>query len=185
MAALPSDLMAQLAQFVSSNGKIFTAWKPHSSFSISSCLASRISISDVVSSAYCAFVSLDKKKREELDKVLAMRDESFAQMLIRKIREKDIKNSECYNKARIDRKLFSKIIGNPQYKVQKRTAYAFAIALELSLEEACELLLKAGYAISNSQSFDLIIKFFIQNGIYEIELINEALYQYDQPLLGA
>lgn len=119
-----------------------------------------------------------------LEDMLKQADAGFTETLLKLIDKSGKKDSQIYKKANLFKQNFSKIRNNPNYKPTKATALALAIALELNLEETKDLIGRAGYALTNSSKFDLIIRYFIEQGIYNIVEINIALYEFDQSLLG-
>ena len=112
-------------------------------------------------------------------------DAGFSETLLQLIDRTGKKDSEIYKKANVDRKLFSKIRNNMDYKPSKTTALAFAFALELDIDETKDFIGRAGFALSHSSKFDVIVEYFLVNRNYNIFELNEVLFAFDQPLLGA
>ena len=125
------------------------------------------------------------RPKPTLAQLLAETDASFSETLLKLIDRTGRKDSEIYSRANVSRQHFSKIRNNPHYKPTKATAIAFAIALELDLEQTRDLIGRAGYALTRSSKFDVIIMYFIEQKNYSMMDINAALFEFDQSLLGA
>ena len=138
----------------------------------------------------CADAMMPRKREtssadgKSLREYMKQMDRSFQEMLFDLIDESDMSDVECYKKANVDKRTFSKIKSNKDYKPSKQTVIAFAISLQLDMDTTQELLATAGFTLSRSKVFDKIIRYFIHNGNYDIFEINEALFEFDQQLLG-
>ncbi len=119
-----------------------------------------------------------------LEDALGQMGDSFSAVLLSKIESHNMTEVECYKKANIDRKLFSKIKKDDNYKPSKITAVAFGLALEMPLEEFKEFLSTAGYSLTHSDKFDIIVEYFVKSKNYDVFEINEALFKFDQKTIG-
>lgn len=133
--------------------------------------------------AVCAALSAAAPR--ELDDLLSNLDASFSETLLALIDERGMTDAEVYHRANLSRQLFSKIRSNRAYRPTKPTAVALAVALELDPRQTQDLLGRAGLALSRSSKFDVIVRFFLERGVHDVFRINEALFAYDQPLLGS
>ncbi len=126
-----------------------------------------------------------KTDSRSLEDLVTELESSFAESLFKYINDKGLTDPEVYKRANLDRKLFSKIRKNKNYKPSKNTALALAIALELNIDETKDFIGKAGYALTRSSKMDIIVEFFIKQNNYDIFELNEVLFYYDEPLLGS
>ena len=135
--------------------------------------------------APCYSMPMAPSKSMSLEDMLKQADAGFTETLLRLIDDSGKKDSEIYKKALLSKQHFSKIRNNPNYKPTKPTAIALALALELDLDATKDLIGRAGYALTNSSKFDLIIRYFIEHGEYNLVEINCMLFEHDQSLLGS
>ena len=136
----------------------------------------------------CLDMSVSAATPTDTDKwgqLLKSLDAGFSETLLQLIDRTGKKDSEIYKKANVDRKLFSKIRNNMDYKPSKTTALALAFALELDIEETKDFIGRAGFALSHSSKFDVIVEYFLVNKNYNVYELNEVLFAFDQPLIGA
>lgn len=129
-------------------------------------------------------MSSTKAINRNIDDLMGQMEETFSQRLLRMIDERGMTDAEAYTKAYVDRRHFSKIRKDVNYAPNKKTVLAFTIALELSLDEAKDLLRSAGFALSRSSKTDIIVAYFLQNKIYDMFEINDVLYAYGQPIFS-
>lgn len=141
--------------------------------------------SEIPEAPMAVHAKANRTDSSDLLEMLENLDAGFSETLLQLIDRTGRKDSEIYRKANVDRKLFSKIRNNADYRPSKTTALAFAFALELDIDETRDFIARAGFALSRSSKFDVIVEYFLLNGKYNINELNEVLFAFDQPLVGA
>lgn len=182
---LDQHLFTRLDRYIASEGRDFKAWTPPWPLSEPIVCEDLICSSPVYLGGVLGSPPKESEPADLLVQIRKLKDESFAERLLRLIDERDMTNAACYKAALVDRRVFSKILCNPRYTPKKPTVLALAFALELDLEETENFLKAAGYALSNNTTFDLIISYCIRSEIFDVFLVNEILLRYDQTLLGS
>ena len=109
----------------------------------------------------------------------------FLEILKQMVKTRGLTEIEVCSKANLSREWFSKIGSKSGNFITKQTIIAFSIALKIPFEETVELLAQTGFNLSRNQLFDVIVSYFMRNQLYDIDLINEVLFLYDQQLLGS
>ena len=155
-----------------------------SEYELDTSISEEFDVSSMEKTKITRVMSSSMTTNRNIDDLMNQMEETFSQRLLRMIDERGLTDSEVYTKAYVDRRHFSKIRKDINYAPNKKTVLAFTIALELSLDEAKDLLRSAGFALSRSSKTDIIVAYFLQNKIYDMFEINDVLYAYDQPIFG-
>lgn len=155
-----------------------------SEYELDTSISEEFDVSSMEKTKITRGMSSSMTTNRNIDDLMNQMEETFSQRLLRMIDERGLTDSEVYTKAYVDRRHFSKIRKDINYAPNKKTVLAFTIALELSLDEAKDLLRSAGFALSRSSKTDIIVAYFLQNKIYDMFEINDVLYAYDQPIFG-
>ena len=121
------------------------------------------------------------KRLDEYIKTKNIGNETFVQMLLRLIDGKGMTDIEVYKRANLDRKYFSKLRCDIHYKPKKSVVCALALALKLDNATCKKLVKKAGYILTSASKFDLTIRYFIENQIYDVYKVNELLLEQGLP----
>ena len=140
----------------------------------------------VIEDACCqAEVSFGSQASSDINQYIQEnKEETFQSKLFTLIDSRNLKDSDVYNKVDIDRRLFSKIRSNKDYHPSKETVILLGIALELSEKEMEDLLESASYSLPMNTTFDLIIRFCLKEKIYNLNQINEFLYEHKCKILS-
>lgn len=154
----------------------------NSDYSIDENASTEFDVSSMQKTKITSGMSMIMPDNRKLDALIDQMEETFTQRLFRMIDEKGMTDSEVYTKAYVDRRHFSKIRKDINYSPNKKTVLALSIALELSVDEAKNLLESAGFTLSRSSKVDIIVTYFLQNRKYDMFEINEILYEYGQQI---